>query len=260
MKLTQKQRDYIELIYFNKFLPLYKDGFFWNKNNLIFSDTRVLRCLGKEKAYGFVLLKFMKKMWINDNKTKNFTIANLGAGSGSFGCEIRKVFNSARIIELDINSNVIKRLKKKYRHDYERQFIRGDICKLPFLKNTMDFVITYSTLRYVQDKQKAILEINRVLKREGQVIIAEGRASFVINNIVYYVKREFGSYQLKSFSNISLPNLTFFYYLLGRLKTDTKLKNIVRNISNQQIDYIENVYKLSGSKKGTIYTISWRKK
>jgi SAM-dependent methyltransferase len=53
---------------------------------------------------------------------------------------------------------------------YGSKVIKADLCQLPFQPNTFDFVIANHVLEHVPDAQKAISEIERVLKPNGFAI------------------------------------------------------------------------------------------
>ncbi len=83
-------------------------------------------------------------------------ILDIGGGStpykGMFDC------NEYTTIEVDINR-------------YKNIDIFGDITNLPIKKGKIDCIICTEVLEHVKDVDKAFKELNRVLKREGYLIL-----------------------------------------------------------------------------------------
>ena len=53
----------------------------------------------------------------------------------------------------------------------ERQFIYGDACNLPFFDKKFDLIILSHVFEHIQDSEKLCFEINRVIKKEGKILV-----------------------------------------------------------------------------------------
>lgn len=69
--------------------------------------------------------------------------------------------------------------------------IQGDAENLPFKDNTFDVVISVTAIHNVEDFEKAILEIKRVLKPKYLLVITLLRKSNRFEEIKQVIKKEF---------------------------------------------------------------------
>lgn len=107
----------------------------------------------------------------NDNKGK---ILDMACGVGTFMFHgLRKGYDIYGIEPEDWKLEYIK-LKIKEQNLpklWEKRFIKGIGENLPFEDNTFDYIITYQTLEHVQNVEKCIDEMLRVLKGGGKLKI-----------------------------------------------------------------------------------------
>jgi len=98
---------------------------------------------------------------------KNFQIFN-AADLGCSGNSILDLFDD-RLHKsyLDIVSLPLKRYKQN-RNSYP---LCGDIAHLPYRDNSFDFISALDVLEHIEEDSKVVREINRIIKKEGIVII-----------------------------------------------------------------------------------------
>lgn len=106
------------------------------------------------------------------NEPKGKKILDLASGVGTFvlhglnkGYDVYGVEPSEW--KLKYVKNKIK--DKAYPDSYVDRFIRGIGEKLPFEDNSFDFITSYQTLEHVQDVEKCLYEMFRVLKPGGRL-------------------------------------------------------------------------------------------
>jgi len=92
----------------------------------------------------------------------------VGCGTGISAVKIAKVFG-CRVMGVDISPGMIKNAIKQKNIKYKV----GDAQKLPFKNNTFDAVISESVTAFPSNKQKAVREYARVLKKDGYVGLNE---------------------------------------------------------------------------------------
>jgi ubiquinone/menaquinone biosynthesis C-methylase UbiE len=100
---------------------------------------------------------------------KGSKVLDLGCGNGRV-IDILEKFN-INYTGLDISENLIKLAQKKYP---EKEFIVSDLLKTPFSDNEFDYVLSLATLHHIPSEEQrlnALLEINRVLKPGGIILI-----------------------------------------------------------------------------------------
>ena len=98
-------------------------------------------------------------------------VLEIGPGSGiNFNYYNPKNINSLKILDLKFNKFILNhKLNKQMNIDY----IIANAENLPFEDESFDTVIVTLTLCAIDNPNKALLEINRVLKQDGKLIFIE---------------------------------------------------------------------------------------
>lgn len=106
------------------------------------------------------------------NKPKNKRILDLASGVGTFVLHgLNKGYDVSGVepSEWKLKYIKIKIEEKNYPSWYLDRFINGVGEDLPFENNTFDFITSYQTLEHVQNVEKCLYEMLRVLKPGGQL-------------------------------------------------------------------------------------------
>lgn len=110
-------------------------------------------------------------------------ILDVGCASGWFLSQLHKKYPKAKCFGVDIYSDAIKYGKKKYP---TLSFSVADAHKLPYKAATFDLVVCTEVLEHVEDPLHVVLEIKRVLRKNGQAIIELDSGS-VLFSIVWFL-------------------------------------------------------------------------
>ena len=94
-------------------------------------------------------------------------VLDLCCGTGDFTKIFSCLSPSSKVIGLDNSLNMLKLAKSK---NPNKAFIQGDCLNLPFGENEFDIVTIGFGLRNIQDRTKALSEINRIIKNGGQFL------------------------------------------------------------------------------------------
>jgi ubiquinone/menaquinone biosynthesis C-methylase UbiE len=89
-------------------------------------------------------------------------ILDVGCGIGYF----EEMLSDLNIIGLDNSTEALEEARKRS----DRKFVLGDACNLPFLDRSFDGAFTVTTLEFLDDYQKAVDEIARVLESGGKLV------------------------------------------------------------------------------------------
>lgn len=100
---------------------------------------------------------------------ENELYLDLCSGTGDFGNELKTNYN-VNIIGVDFSIEMIKIAKKKYENIF---YIVGDALNLPFKDESIYGIMVGFGIRNFENLKKGLLEINRVLKKDGEVVIIE---------------------------------------------------------------------------------------
>jgi len=120
---------------------------------------------------------YWRKMAVRELKGVEGWILDVATGTGDIAIRIiqhngyqKKVFG------LDFSEPMIKRARQKILRKGLRQSIdlsRGDAIELPFRENTFGASIIAFGLRNIPNKEQALFEMIRVIKKGGKVIVLE---------------------------------------------------------------------------------------
>lgn len=124
---------------------------------------------------------------INNKKIK--TILDVGCASGTFTNQLTQLFPKAKIHGVDIYYPAIKFAQQKYP---QINFMVADAHQLPFKKNTFDLIICYETIEHVVDPKRVLLEIKKVLRKDGTAIVAMDSGSWLFRVVWWFWEKTKG--------------------------------------------------------------------
>src|SRR3989344_5839871 len=95
-------------------------------------------------------------------------ILDVGCNSGTFTKQIYNVLPKSKIYGIDISQNAISYAEQKYKNI---SFSVAWAEKLPFKENSFDLATCFEVLEHVDEPDKIIREMLRVLRKKGNMII-----------------------------------------------------------------------------------------
>ena len=129
------------------------------------------------------------------------TIVEVGCGTGQVLEEITHVVKTKNLIGIDPLEGWLSKAKEKL--NGKAKLIKGFGEDLPFENNSVDYVVCTEVLEHVIDPKVVLMEFNRVLKKEGLIIISIPNEK-LINNLKEFIN-SFRLYN-KLFPNIQKDN------------------------------------------------------
>ena len=110
------------------------------------------------------VIEFLKK---NSDKV----VLDAASGSG-YGTNLMSKF-SKKVYGIDISIEAVEYAKNNFSRD-NIEFLNSSIESLPFEDNTIDVIVSFETIEHVDltAQNKFLNEINRVLKKDGVLIIS----------------------------------------------------------------------------------------
>ncbi|MFW2488058.1 bifunctional demethylmenaquinone methyltransferase/2-methoxy-6-polyprenyl-1,4-benzoquinol methylase UbiE [Clostridium chromiireducens] len=142
-------------------------------------------------------------------------VLDLCCGTGQMiNYECKAVGVNTTVIGVDFSQEMLdvgaKRLKQLLK-DYKFKLIKGSILELPFEENTFDCITIAFGLRNIQDKNKALSEMYRVLKPGGKLVCLElSKPNMPIFNSIYNL---YFNYVLPAIGSIGTGDKKAYYYL-----------------------------------------------
>ncbi len=173
--------------------------------------------------------------YFGSKKLKSLTVLDVGASSGIIDSNIAPFVKHLTGIDIDISA--IKHANKNYKQK-NLLFKKGDALNLTFKANSFDIIICTHVYEHVENPYKLFKEIFRVLKPNGICYLAAVNALWPIEA---HHNLPFLSYLPKSVANVYLRIFRGKKIYYETLLTYWRLKNIVKNIKFNIIDYTPKV-------------------
>ena len=140
---------------------------FFNQKASLYPWPHLLIKAGFGKTYKPREVKFKEYLDLLGMKPKD-KVLDVGCGKGIFLARTRKTYK-VKGVGVDFSSKSIARAKKWSKTNLVFQV--ADATKLPFDDQTFDYVLSFDTLEHIQDQEKALSEMVRVLKGKGKLLI-----------------------------------------------------------------------------------------
>ncbi|HSW88401.1 MAG TPA: class I SAM-dependent methyltransferase [Candidatus Saccharimonadales bacterium] len=132
-------------------------------------------------------------------------ILDIGCGTGHLANEIKKIYPNANITGIDISKKAIAIGKKAYK---QITLLQGDAEKnLPFASACFDLVISGEHIEHLQDPDTYLSEINRILKKDGILLLTTPNLGYWVSRILLLFGRQ--PYYLEPSLRKTLPIVSF---------------------------------------------------
>ena len=139
-------------------------------------------------------LVLMQKESLKEIKYQNnLSILDLGCGTGQLLLELKNKFTKAKLFGLDNNESMLKVAKSKLKNV---KLIKSSSDKIPLKNNSIDYVISTEAFHHFPEPEKTLLEMKRILKNNGKIIIIDINFGRIISHIFH--KLEPGNYWIYS--------------------------------------------------------------
>ena len=122
---------------------------------------------------------------------------------------IRKSFNDAEYLGIDLSEKMIEIAQRRFKKDKKFKVCRQDGENLNLRSNYFDVVISRGAIHHFPHPEKGLREINKVLKTGGILILTEPTSNILIKylrKVVYSIHKDFSSSHT-SFTDSEMKNL-----------------------------------------------------
>ncbi|GEM_PF-5958375 len=161
-----------------------------------------------------LLLKFGLK--------KGDYIADLGAGTGFFTFAAAKIVGRLGLVyALDISEDMLEEIKKQIITLKSNTFRSNKYAKINIVKvfennlvidnNSVNFILASLVLHEVDNLNKTLEEIERILRNNGKIAIIESKEKIEAEKIIQILKKY-------NFKNISYSDINDLFYSIEALK------------------------------------------
>ncbi|NLB52451.1 MAG: methyltransferase domain-containing protein [Syntrophomonadaceae bacterium] len=121
-----------------------------------------------------------------------FSLLDVGCGSGTLLAMIKKEFPDIQAAGIDLSEKMIAQAKMLLGSDILLQ--AGDVDQMPWPDNTFDLLVCNASFHHYPDPQRSLQEMQRVLKPQGRLVMADPWWSDKVRRIInYYLKSPFNA-------------------------------------------------------------------
>jgi ubiquinone/menaquinone biosynthesis C-methylase UbiE len=129
------------------------------------------------------LIGFLEKIVPTFHLKPAQKILDVGTGTGILIPFLLKAIGpTGYVTAVDYSEEMVKICKAKYGSYPNVDVMVKDVENLPFSNETFDAITCFGLFPHLENKKKALREMNRVLKLQGKLIIAHALSSIEIAN------------------------------------------------------------------------------
>ena len=133
---------------------------------------------------------FKEKLISQANIVDNHTILDIGCGTGTLAIWIKRLVKHANVFGIDGDKNILSIAEHKAQKEHAKiQFDLGLSYELPYPDDTFDRSLSSLFFHHLTfpKKEKTLAEIFRVLKRGGELHVADwGKSSNALMRLLFY--------------------------------------------------------------------------
>jgi 2-polyprenyl-3-methyl-5-hydroxy-6-metoxy-1,4-benzoquinol methylase len=129
------------------------------------------------------------------------TVLDIACGSG-YGSKILADAGAKKVIAIDINKETVESAKENYYHEKIKYTI-GGASEIKLENKSIDIVVSFETIEHLENPEKYLSELARVIKDDGTAIISTP------NKDIYQEKNPF---HFKEFNKDEFNNLIRRYF------------------------------------------------
>ena len=102
-------------------------------------------------------------------------VLDVGCGTGLFASRIRTALPQAQVWGVDLVAGMLGKGQPRWKFHAENVFpVQGDSERLPFAAGSFDFVKSANSFHHYPRQDHAIVEMHRVLKPGGRLMVIDG--------------------------------------------------------------------------------------
>lgn len=166
-------------------------------------------------------------------KNKKVQIVDVACGSG-YGTDILSKSTGKQAIGLDKDDGAI--LWANYYYGNRSKFLKINSERWPIEDKTVDVVVSFETIEHINDVNKFLLEIKRILKENGLIII-----STPLNEEINRFKPE-NPFHLREYNWEEFGNLISNYFIIkSRFSQISRLGDLNQKITNSPFNFIKRI-------------------
>lgn len=274
---------------YSKGLQLLETERWWNSKNILKFDLQYKKSYRDKNVVLYQNLRRNTVFNLLDKDLKNKKILEIGFGAGQLLELMLKKKKSNHYYGVEISHPLLKKTKKRLAKIKNKKLnlsVQNLDKKLKFKDKSFDLIIAVGVLHYSADIEKALKEINRLLKKNGKFIIAQRSGyslsylfgfRYLFRTLIYLFSKEkyeifpsfraifcdsqlFGKY-FKKYEKTKIFNSQFFlkghdfyqYKVKKRLMTPGRMKHLMLNSGFKILNFKGGLFEYSKARKNYNY-------
>ncbi|MBU0941597.1 MAG: class I SAM-dependent methyltransferase [Bacteroidetes bacterium] len=158
-----------------------------------------------------VTVEHLHRYAIANDFIKNKVVLDIASGEGYGSYILSK--NASKVIGVDIDAEAVFDAQNKY-NNANLSFTVGSADKIPVDSNTIDVVVSFETIEHHDKHEEMILEIKRVLKSDGILIMSSPDKEFYTDktgqNNIFHIKELYFS-DFKNLINSHFQQTSYYF-------------------------------------------------
>jgi len=138
-----------------------------------------------------ILERLIKHIKLNNIKN----VLEIGCGAGITAAYMHDKYNM-NVIGIDVDSEQITIAKKYQKENQRLKFIESDARDLSFNNQQFDMILSFFVMHHINKWEKALNEINRVLKPNGYLIFYDIAFSRFTSKLFKNAVKKYGVYSI----------------------------------------------------------------
>lgn len=130
-------------------------------------------------------------------------LVEVGSADGSFVNSLSNKIQLNKIIAVDPYLPPLIFGKKKYRNIV---FIQADAHRLPLKNKSVDLITILETLEHVVDPYGTLMELKRIIKKDGHIIVEIDSGSWLFQ-VIWFFWKKFGKGKVWSGAHLTFFNV-----------------------------------------------------
>lgn len=119
------------------------------------------------------------------------SVLDIGCGTGEFERLVLLEQPTQAIVGIDLAEQMLGLAQQKCRDYPQVSFQKASVAALPFADRSFDLVVSASAFHYFDDPIVALLEMKRVLKPDGEIVILDWCKDYILCRLYDLVLKQF---------------------------------------------------------------------
>jgi len=129
-------------------------------------------CEARQSIYAYQQPRLRIHDWALDlgDLAGDETVLDVGCGNGSYLAALQRRGHRGLVVGMDFSAGMLRSVRASDR-DGPQPVVQGDAAALPFASGSVDVALAMHMLYHVPDRARALLELRRVVSREGVLLV-----------------------------------------------------------------------------------------